>query len=171
MIPGRFFLASALLVAVAAIVPRSEASVEADGGPPAPFSPLFERRLEVGMENLDRPAGSILIAHLDTLESASVDSPLSANPVSGCLGSACSLSICLGSACLNSRCLGSGCLLSACLGSSCVTSGCGGSACVASTCGGSACVGSVCGGSACVKSGCYGSACVECSRERNLRRP
>ena len=96
--------------------------------------------------------------------------PLSANPASGCLLSACGGSGCLGSLCGGSGCLGSGCGgsacgKSACGGSACGTSGCGASACAGSLCGASACGGSLCGGSACIGSACaisycYGSACM-----------
>lgn len=124
------------------------------------FSPLFPRRLEVGIRNMDRPAGRTYRAALSYEEP--VETPFSGNPASVCLGSGCYLSVCMGSACISSRCLGSVCVTSGCGGSACVASGCGGSGCVTSACGGSGCVGSGCAGSACVGSACYGSACNSC---------
>ena len=105
------------------------------------YSPLFARRLSVGIEDMDPPddrlgAGIFLRDPVST--------PASVNPGSLCLGSACLGSWCLGSACLNSGCLGSACFNSNCLGSTCAGSMCGGSACVGSVCGGSACVASSC---------------------------
>ena len=105
------------------------------------YSPLFARRLAVGIEDMDPPddrlgAGIFLRDPVST--------PASANPVSLCLGSFCLGSWCLGSACVNSGCLGSACLNSTCVGSTCVGTMCGGSACVGSICGGSACVASTC---------------------------
>lgn len=90
--------------------------------------------------------------------------PLSVNPVSGCVFSACGGSGCLGSACGGSGCVGSGCGgsacgASACGSSACAGSGCGSSACVGSACAGSACGGSLCGGSLCGGSVCAGSLC------------
>jgi hypothetical protein len=119
--------------------------------PPAgdPWSPLYERRLEVGIIAMDHPAPERLAGMAPFGRRDPVATPLSGNPVSFCVGSACSASFCVGSACLASRCVGSACLTSACGGSGCVVSLCGGSACAASVCGGSACLGSACAGSAC----------------------
>jgi hypothetical protein len=119
--------------------------------PPAsePFSPLFARRLEVGIAGMDRPDEDRIAAGRPFAEIDPVATPLSANPVSFCVASACMASFCLGSACMASKCLGSACLNSGCGGSACVVSLCGGSACAASVCGGSACLGSACAGSAC----------------------
>jgi hypothetical protein len=116
-------------------------------------SPLFARRLEVGIGHLDAPEGRIQLAALPRVQI--VESPLSLNPVSFCVGSACLGSICAGSACLLSNCAGSACGNSKCIGSGCAVSLCAGSAC-----GTSACVGSVCLGSFCV-----GSACTQCGLE------
>ena len=108
------------------------------------FSPLFAQRLEAGVRDMDAPPDRVMTLAWERLLRDPVSTPLSGNPVSGCLGSACSLSYCLGSACLNSRCLGSACMVSACGGSACLTSACGGSGCLGSVCGGSMCVGSMC---------------------------
>jgi hypothetical protein len=133
-------------VQVRAIAPDPVASD--DGG----FSPLFARRLEVGIRNMDKAPERVYMARLPLMLEDPLGTPFSGNPASACVGSACYLSYCLGSACIGSRCLGS----------ACITSACGGSSCVASACGGSACIGSGCGGSACVGSGCLGSACLKC---------
>ena len=108
------------------------------------FSPLFSRRLEVGVRDMDAPADRAMTVAWERALRDPLATPLSGNPVSACLGSACTLSYCLGSACLSSRCLGSACMVSACGGSACITSACGGSGCLGSVCGGSLCVGSVC---------------------------
>ncbi|MGH9870736.1 MAG: hypothetical protein ACREAA_21575 [Candidatus Polarisedimenticolia bacterium] len=110
------------------------------------FSPLFARRLEVGVGGLDGPRDTVQVARLQRMQADKVLTPLSFNPVSACLGS-----LCLGSACISSFCLGSACINSKCLGSGCV----------ASVCGGSGCAMSVCGGSACAVSACA-SACFHC---------
>lgn len=70
--------------------------------------------------------------------------PLSLNPLSGCVFSACGASGCVLSGCGGSACAGSGCVGSVCGGSACQ-----GSTCVSSKCGGSVCVGSLCGKSTC----------------------
>jgi len=127
------------------------------------FSPLFARRLEVGIQNMDRPPDKVYMAGFLMNDFGPVETPLSANPMSLCLGSGCFGSGCLGSACLASACFGSACATSKCVGSGCVVSVCGGSACAGSTCVGSACVGSVCVGSTCVGTACVGSACVTCT--------
>ncbi|HEY3176677.1 MAG TPA: hypothetical protein VGK94_13060 [Candidatus Polarisedimenticolia bacterium] len=116
------------------------------------FSPLFSRRLEVGVRSMDQPPGSLRVAGGLVL-SDPVETPASANPISVCVASGCALSVCLASGCILSGCLGSVCESSVCLGSTCIGSGCAGSACV-----GSGCLGSVCLGS-----GCAGSACLRCS--------
>lgn len=126
------------------------ATVPADRSETSEFSPLFERRLEVSLESMDAPPERDLLAYTERLH-RDVMSPISGNPLSVCVGSACIVSVCFGSACLNSRCLGSTCIVSGCGGSACVTSGCAGSACIASACAGSVCVGSTCLGSACLQ--------------------
>ncbi|HET9480676.1 MAG TPA: hypothetical protein VFP98_02880 [Candidatus Polarisedimenticolia bacterium] len=131
------------------------ATAPALAGGPDDFSPLFGRRLEVGHRNMDKPPGRVFVAAYPQMYQP-VETPFSGNPASGCLGSACYLSVCIGSACIGSRCLGSACITSGCGGSGCVSSGCGGSACVGSACGGSACVGSICAGSACTFCGAEG---------------
>lgn len=118
------------------------------------FSPLFARRLEAGVQNMDRPTGRVRIAGRLVIADP-VETPASANPISVCVVSGCALSICLGSGCIFSGCIGSACEGSACLGSTCIGSGCGGSACL-----GSVCLGSVCAGS-----GCLGSVCATCPAE------
>lgn len=123
------------------------------------FSPLYARRLEIGLENLDSPPGLIRTVHLEIV-SRPVGTPASANPLSLCLGSMCLGSVCFGSACAGSSCLASACSGSSCLGSGCVASGCAGSVCTSSGCVGSACLGSACIGSACLSSVCMGSACM-----------
>ena len=142
----------ALVWHVRADVPRSREELPE-------FSPLYERRLAVGLENLDSPPGSIRIAHLEIV-GRPVETPLSANPLSLCIASGCVGSVCLGSACAGSTCLGSACSSSACTGSACVASGCAGSVCTSSGCAGSACLGSACLGSACLTSTCLGSMCM-----------
>ncbi len=140
---------------VHAFAPREATDVAGE------FSPLFARRLEVGIQSLDDEPDQVLTATLsppyrrtDPGDPAP-PSPASGNPFSVCLGSGCLGSLCLGSACVGSQCLGSACVSSSCLGSGCTVSACGGSVCVASTC-----VGSVCAGSTCV-----GSACLTCAGE------
>ncbi len=141
----------ATLIAIAFTVWRADAIAPVPGNDHEPaFSPLFARRLEVGLQNMDKQPDRVYVAHLPIYDQDPVATPLSGNPVSVCLASGCYLSVCLGSACLNSRCLGSACLTSGCGGSACITSGCGGSACIGSACGGSACIGSICAGSACI---------------------
>ena len=132
---------------VPALVPK-------DGRPPADddFSPLFARRLDTSVENMDTPSGEVRLAGLPLYYSDPVGTPLSANPLSACALSACGLS-----GCLLSGCGLSGCLISGCGSSACIQSGCGGSACLGSLCGASGCLGSACGGSACL-----GSACSTC---------
>ena len=127
------------------------------------FSPLFARRLEVGKQNMDKPADRVSMAGLRMVDP--VGSPLSANPVSTCLASGCFGSACLGSACLLSACIGSACANSKCVGSGCVVSICAGSACVTSGCVGSVCTGSACVGSVCVATACVGSSCTRCLSE------
>ena len=118
------------------------------------FSPLFERRLVVGIQRMDAPAERVRVAELPRYYSDTVGTPASGNPLSGCLGSACLGSVCLGSLCMGSKCLGSACISSGCLGSGCTGSGCAGSACIESGC----------VGSACIRSGCLGSACLSCGQ-------
>jgi len=155
----------AMLLAVALTGWRADAIAPIERGREgeAGFSPLFARRLEVGVQNMDKTPDRVYTAHLPIYDEAPVATPLSGNPVSVCLASGCYLSVCLGSACLNSRCLGSACLLSGCGGSACISSGCGGSSCIGSACGGSACIGSVCAGSACIN-------CLDGSAERGRKR-
>jgi hypothetical protein len=128
-----------------------QATAPTSPGTDPEFSPLFERRLAVGLENMDKPPERVFVARQELLDREELATPLSGSPLSICIGSACLVSICLGSVCLNSRCLGSTCIVSGCGGSACVTSGCAGSACVTSACAGSVCVGSVCLGSACLR--------------------
>jgi len=145
-------LIAAISLGIAFTVWRADAIAPSavDAESRAGFSPLFARRLEVGLQNMDKTPDRVYVAHLPIYDQEPVATPLSGNPLSMCLASGCYLSICIGSACLNSRCLGSACITSGCGGSACITSGCGGSACIGSACGGSACVGSICLGSACV---------------------
>ena len=109
---------------------------------PAEFSPLFARRLDLGIERLDQPADRVFTVAMERV-SQPADFIASGNPYSYCLGSLCGGSTCLGSACIGSTCLGSGCSGSTCAGSACL-----GSSCVGSVCIGSRCVGSVCSGCA-----------------------
>jgi len=118
-------------------------------GPAEEFSPLFARRLEVGLRNMDKPPDRVYLARLGPMH-RDVATPASGNPISACLGSACFMSVCIGSACFSSTCFGSACFSSNCGGSGCITSGCVGSTCVGSGCAGSVCVGSICFGSACL---------------------
>jgi hypothetical protein len=89
-----------------------------------PASPLYGARLSATLEEWETkaepPAGG---ADEPTWW------PASLNPVSMCVGSACTQSYCFGSLCAESMCLGSGCLGSACIGSGCVGSVCAVSAC------------------------------------------
>jgi len=153
-------LAIALAIAAAFLPAPFEALAYAPRSAPTaaeePFSPLFSRRLEVGVRNMDKPAERSYVARLE-VQTRPLGTPLSGNPLSVCIGSGCLGSVCLGSACLSSRCLGSACIASGCGGSTCIASGCGGSACIGSGCGGSACVGTVCAGSAC-SAGCDATA-------------
>jgi hypothetical protein len=144
----------ALLIALAAAL-RVDASIpgEPETQPPAEFSPLFSRRLEVGIHHLDAPPGRLQVAALARMYEEY--NPLSLNPTSFCAGSAC----------LGSFCGGSMCLLSNCAGSACGNSKCVGSGCGVSLCGGSACTGSVCLGSLCLGSACAGSACLGCATQ------
>jgi len=156
----RFIAATAAsILAFSALVWHARADVTAPREEQPGFSPLYARRLAIGLENLDSPPGLIRTAHLEIV-SRPVGTPASANPLSLCLGSMCLGSVCLGSACAGSSCLGSACSGSACLGSGCVASGCAGSVCTSSGCAGSACLGSACIGSACLSSVCVGSACL-----------
>ncbi len=153
LIPAVLFVTLAAgTLSVRAHIPRSSSSGD-------PFSPLYARRLEVGIINMDPPAGLLIAGGRPYARRDPVVTPLSGNPISFCLGSACAGSFCGGSACLSSKCFGSACFNSGCGGSACVVSLCGGSACASSVCGGSACLGSVCGGSICAGSVCAGSAC------------
>ncbi|HKY34125.1 MAG TPA: hypothetical protein VJV23_16465 [Candidatus Polarisedimenticolia bacterium] len=128
-------LLAAALPAAGAL--RADASAGAGSALDEPFSPLFERRLEVGLLNMDAPEGARLRAALIAGESGAI--VFSGSITSWCLGSGCGGSACLGSACLGSTCLGSGCLDSKCVGSAC-----GGSQCIGSLCGASQCLGSAC---------------------------
>lgn len=126
------------------------AGVPAMQGPDdAGFSPLFARRLDLGIQRLDQPADRTLTAAMQVVEEE-VEFIASGTPYSYCLGSLCGGSTCLGSACVGSTCLGSGCL--------------------GSTCAGSACSGSTCLGSVCVGSKCLGSVCGSCPAEEPMRR-
>ncbi|HKY34126.1 MAG TPA: hypothetical protein VJV23_16470 [Candidatus Polarisedimenticolia bacterium] len=148
---NRLALLPALLLLASAPVVRAVAPAEP---PPeeGSFSPLFERRLEVGLLGLDPPPDRTYVASLQ-IHNRPLETPVSGNPASFCVGSGCLGSFCAGSLCLISNCAGSLCLNSKCAGSACGTSLCGGS-----VCGTSACLGSVCGGSACLGSACAGCA-------------
>jgi hypothetical protein len=150
---------AALVLALLALVWHAQAGVPPSREETPEFSPLYARRLAVGLEALDSPPGLIRTAHLEIM-SRPLATPASANPLSICLVSGCAGSICLGSACAGSVCLGSACATSSCGGSACVNSGCGGSACATSGCAGSVCLGSGCLGSVCLSSVCLGSACM-----------
>lgn len=133
------------------------------------FSPLFERRLEVGIENLDDPADRVHMAILPPFQrdeppdGTIPETPASGNPLSVCLGSACLGSLCLGSGCIASKCIGSACVTSGCATSGCLSSACAGSTCAGSACLGSVCFGSGCTGSVCAGTACLGSACTQCT--------
>ena len=133
-----------------ALVPR-ERFVHGDSSGDR-FSPLFARRLETSVLNMDAPAGLVRLAAMPRVNTDPVGTPLSWNPLS-----ACALSVCGLSGCLLSGCGLSGCLVSGCGASGCIESGCGTSVCMGSLCGGSGCLGSACGGSA-----CFGTACSNC---------
>jgi len=151
--------AAASILALVALVWHVQADVPPLRDELPEFSPLYARRLAVGLENLDSPPGLIRTAHLEIVLRP-VSTPVSGNPLSLCLGSACLGSVCFGSACAGSACLGSACSSSACTGSGCVASGCAGSVCSSSGCAGSVCMGSACFGSVCLGSSCLGSACL-----------
>ena len=133
------------------------------------FSPLFERRLEVSIGNMDDPPERMHMAILPPFyrdeppESPIPETPASGNPLSVCFGSACLGSVCLGSGCISSKCLGSACVTSGCAVSGCITSACAGSTCAGSACLGSLCFGSGCAGSVCAGTACLGSACTQCT--------
>jgi hypothetical protein len=147
--PPRRLLAAALLLSAAATGAYCFQPEPRDAGS---WSPLFARRLELGVGAMDRvQAPDVRMAY--QIVNQPDETVLSLNPVSFCAGSACLGSFCGGSACLLSKCMGS-----ACANSTCVGSGCAVSACVGSACGTSLCVGSVCLGSACV-----GSSCLTCA--------
>lgn len=135
------------------------------------FSPLFERRLEVSISNLDGSPERVHMAILppmmreDPPESPIPETPASGNPLSVCVASVCLGSVCLGSVCVTSQCVSSGCVNSACVLSGCTSSGCAGSVCAGSACAGSVCFGSGCVGSVCAGTGCLGSACTRCTSE------
>ena len=150
---------AALAVAFCVLAWQVQAGVGRTHDESPAFSPLYERRLEIGLENLESPPGLIRTAHLERVNRP-VETPASANPLSVCLASGCLGSVCFGSACAGSACFGSACSGSTCGGSGCSGSACGGSACVNSGCAGSACVGSTCLGSLCLTSTCLGSACM-----------
>ena len=157
MIPGKFVPRFAAVAAVLAALMSGLFQTHVLGHSPVvngseEFSPLFARRLDVGIGRLDGPAGHVTVAHLGLYYSDPLGTPASANPLSGCLGSGCLGSVCFGSLCMGSKCLGSACISSGCLGSGCTGSGCAGSACIDSRC----------VGSACIQSGCLGSACLSC---------
>ena len=151
--------AAASILALVALVWHVQADVPPLREELPEFSPLYARRLVVGLENLDSPPGLIRTAHLEIVLRP-VGTPASANPLSLCLASGCGGSICFGSACAGSICLGSACAASSCAGSACTSSGCAGSACAGSMCAGSVCMGSTCVGSVCMGSACMGSACM-----------
>ena len=46
------------------------------------FSPLFAKRLEVGIENMDRPADRVYMAGFLMNDFSPVETPLRANPMS-----------------------------------------------------------------------------------------
>jgi hypothetical protein len=124
---------------------------ERPSGEEAAWSPLFERRLQLGVQGMDEVKETPPLLALQRYYQPD-QTVLSLNPVSFCAGSAC----------LGSFCGGSACLLSKCAGSACVNSSCAGSGCAVSACLGSACATSLCVGSGCVGSGCVGSACLTC---------
>lgn len=101
-----------------------------------PVTPLYQARLEATLAEWEGRVRSV-----DPEIEDPTWWPASLNPVSYCLGSACSQSYCIGSVCINSGCVGSGCVGSTCVGSGCVASICLGSGCAGSICGGSACWG------------------------------
>jgi len=88
------------------------------------------------------------------------NTPVSANPFSGCQISVCLGSICSGSGCLQSICLGSGCYDSWRVGSGCYVSNCLMSNCSASGCANSTCFQSGCE-TFCPPSGCA-TYCASC---------
>jgi hypothetical protein len=151
--PAPGLLAGAVLLALLGVAASGSASRprwDAD----ASWSPLYERRLEIGVQQMDRAGEPALRASLQLYHQPE-EMVLSLNPISFCAGSACLGSFCGGSACLLSKCAGS-----ACANSTCVGSGCAVSACLGSSCGGSLCL-----GSGCLGSGCVGSACLTCGAE------
>ena len=110
-----------------------------------PVSPLYQARLDAtlaGWESVDTPLGK---------HGNDPCWPISAQPVSLCVGSVCLGSLCAGSICISSECSGSLCVGSECVGSGCLGSTCLGSGCLGSICGGSVCLGTTmclktCGG-------------------------
>jgi hypothetical protein len=141
-------MAAALLASAPAMPRASMALSEARYSvPEEPFSPLYSSRLSISLEAMDRPEAVQVAGRFNLVDDTGFVA--SANPLSVCLGSACSRSYCLGSLCVGSGCLGSACGASQCLGSACAGSACGGSVCIAS-----GCLGSVCGGSVCVGTMC-----------------
>ena len=145
---------------MAAVLLLAAAATRAHTLQPAPrddesFSPLFARRLELGVRAMDRTGETAFQTATMPRVLQPTETVLSLNPVSFCAASACLGSFCGGSACLLSKCAGSACANSTCFGNDCVVS-----ACVGSTCGTSLCVGSACLGTACV-----GSACLNCATQ------
>ena len=100
-----------------------------------PITPLYKARLDATLAGWEATPSQVG----DDTEGVPWW-PVSAQPMSYCVGSLC----------LGSMCGGSMCICSECSGSACLNSGCLGSACVGSTCIGSGCIGSICGGSACL---------------------
>ena len=93
-----------------------------------PVSPLYAARLA---ETLDGWESGPPLKAEDAGEATWW--PVSLNPLSLCIGSACPQSYCFGSLCAESLCLGSGCLGSTCIGSGCLASLCGVSGCLGAT--------------------------------------
>jgi hypothetical protein len=100
-----------------------------------PVSPLFRSRHDATMKEWEQGAAMSGSGGDDPIQT-----PVSVNPVSFCVGSVCLGSYCAGSLCVSSECLGSGCVGSTCIGSGCAASLCAASGCVGSICGGSACM-------------------------------
>jgi len=148
--------ALALVIGHSVVVASAGGSPSPRGSADSEFSPLYARRLDASIRNMDRP--------VDRFHTASLEYDPHDEPVEGGIASAQPLSFCIGSLCYASGCLGSACIGSACLGSACSSSQCTGSTCFGSVCGGSACLGSTCVGSACLGSVCLGSACLNCPK-------
>jgi hypothetical protein len=129
----------AMTAGVGGIGAHTRVRAAAEGGD---FSPLFTRRLDIGIDRLDQPDDRRFTVALQIVNQPD-EFIASGSPFSYCLGSLCAGSVCLGSACVGSTCLGSGCSGSTCTGSACLGSTCLGSVCLGSKCAGSAC--SACG--------------------------